>query len=79
MAAFSIFEVTPLRIVLVGWGMLYLRFVAPRLLPDRASMVDLLGDKNQLKFFAEAVVLAGSDLIGHPVTGVHFSSAKACA
>jgi len=70
MAAFSIFEATPLRIVLLGWGMLYLRFVAPRLLPERASMVDLLGDKNQLKFFAEAVVLAGSDLIGHPVAGV---------
>jgi len=43
-AAFSIFEVTPLGIVLVGWGMLYLLFVAPRLLPDRASIASLLGD-----------------------------------
>ena len=44
MAAFSIFEVTPLRIVLVGWGMLYLRFFAPLLLPDQASMLDVWGD-----------------------------------
>ena len=69
-AAFSNFEVTPLEIVLVGWGMLYWRFVAPRLLPDQASMADLLVDKNQLKFLSESVVLVGSDRIGRPVTGV---------
>jgi hypothetical protein len=45
MAAFSIFEVTPLWIVLVGWGRLYLLFFAPRLLLDPASMLDLRGDK----------------------------------
>lgn len=44
MAAFSIFEGTPLEIVLVGWGMLYLRFFAPLLLPDQASMLDVWGD-----------------------------------
>ena len=38
MQPFSIFEVTPLAIVLVIWGALYLRFVGPHLLPDRASM-----------------------------------------
>ena len=50
--------------------MLYWRFVAPRLLPDQASMADLLVDKNQLKFLSESVVLVGSDLIGRPITGV---------
>ena len=68
--AFSIFEVTPLGIVLVAWGMVYLRFIAPFLLPDRASMVDVLSDKSRTKFFTEVVVPPVSDLIGRTVTGV---------
>ena len=68
--AFSIFEVTPLGIVLVAWGMVYLRFIAPFLLPDRASMVDVLSDKSRMKFFTEVVVPPGSDLIGRTGTGV---------
>ena len=36
MEPFTIFEVTPLAIVLVAWGAVYLRYVAPRLLPDGA-------------------------------------------
>ena len=51
LALFSIFEVTPSGIVLVAWGLVYLLFIAPLLLPDRASMADLLSDKSQMKFF----------------------------
>ena len=50
--------------------MVYLRFIAPFLLPDRASMVDVLSDKSRMKFFTEVVVPPGSDLIGRTVTGV---------
>ena len=68
---FSIFEVTPLGLAIVAWGMIYLRFVAPRLLPDRTSMATLLGgEKSRMKFFTEAVVPPDSDLIGREVTGV---------
>lgn len=67
---FSIFEVTPLGIVLVIWGMIYLRFVAPKLLPDRESMADLLSDRSRMKFFTEAVIPPDSNLIGREVTGV---------
>ncbi|MFT7596011.1 MAG: di/tricarboxylate transporter, partial [Paracoccaceae bacterium] len=67
---FTIFEVTPLAIILVIWGGLYLRFVAPRLLPDRASMASLLSDKHSMKFFTEAVIPPDSNLIGREVTGV---------
>ncbi|MEM7295195.1 MAG: SLC13 family permease [Pseudomonadota bacterium] len=70
LTAFSIFEVTPLGLVLVVWGMIYLRFVAPRLLPDRASMTDLLGDRSRKKFFTEAIIPPESNLIGREVTGV---------
>ena len=67
---FSIFEVTPLGIILVIWGMIYLRFVAPKLLPDRASMASLLSDRSKMKFFTEAVVPPESNLVGREVLGV---------
>jgi di/tricarboxylate transporter len=67
---FTIFEVTPLAIVLVIWGGVYLRFVAPRLLPDRDSMASLLSDRKSMKFFTEAVIPPDSNLIGREVVGV---------
>ena len=70
MKPFSIFEVTPLGIVLVAWGMIYLRFIGPYLLPERDSMATLLSDRSQMKFFTEAVIPPESNLIGREVTGV---------
>ncbi|PTW51355.1 SLC13 family permease [Rhodovulum kholense] len=67
---FSIFEVTPLALVLVAWGMIYLRVFGRRLLPARDSMADLLSDKSKMKFFTEAVIPPDSNLIGREVTGV---------
>ncbi len=61
---FTIFEVTPLGIILVLWGMAYLYFIAPRLLPDRESMASLLGGKAKKKFFTEVVIPPDSALIG---------------
>lgn len=68
--AFTIFEVTPLAIVLVAWGAVYLRFIAPRLLPERDSMATLLSDRKKMKFFTEAVIPPNSNLIGREVTEV---------
>ncbi|VAV87610.1 Sulfate permease, Trk-type [hydrothermal vent metagenome] len=70
MEAFTIFEITPLAAVLVVWGMIYLRYIGPYLLPDRDSMADLLSDKSQMKFFTEAVIPPESNLIGREVQGV---------
>ena len=67
---FTIFEVTPLAVVLVIWGMTYLYFFGPYLLPDRESMADMLSDRSKMKFFTEAVVPPDSNLIGREVTGV---------
>lgn len=67
---FTIFEVTPLAAILVVWGAVYLRFVAPRLLPARDSMASLLSDRGKMKFFTEAVIPPDSNLIGRDVTGV---------
>ncbi|MDJ1007799.1 MAG: SLC13 family permease [Paracoccaceae bacterium] len=70
LAPFTIFEVTPLAIVLVAWGMAYIHFVAPRLLPDRQSLAAHLSDRSQMKFFTEVAVPEDSELIGSPVTEV---------
>ncbi len=70
MEAFTIFEVTPLAVVLVAWGMLYLWLIAPRLLPDRASMTALLGGGKKMKFFTEAMIPPESSLIGQAARSV---------
>nr|WP_324755233.1 SLC13 family permease [Roseovarius sp. Pro17] len=67
---FGIFEVTPLAFVLVIWGMIYLRFIGPLLLPHRDSMADMLSDRSRMKFFTEAVIPPDSNLIGREVSGV---------
>ncbi|MEL6798621.1 MAG: SLC13 family permease [Pseudomonadota bacterium] len=70
LAAFTIFEVTPLAVVLVAWGMIYLRFIAPKLLPERDSMADLLSARAKMKFFTEVAVPEDSPLIGEEVTRI---------
>ncbi|MGV6840711.1 MAG: SLC13 family permease [Planktomarina sp.] len=67
---FSIFEVTPLGIILVIWGAIYLRFLGPKLLPDRDTIANLLADRSKMKFFTEAVIPHESNLIGREVLGV---------
>ena len=67
---FSIFEVTPLALFLIIWGAFYLRFVAIRLLPERASMASLLSDGAKRKFFTEAALPEDSALIGRNVTEI---------
>ena len=69
--AFTIFEVTPMAAILALWGAVYLRLIAPRLLPERTSMSSLLtNDRKARKFFTEAVIPPESNLIGREVTGV---------
>ncbi|MDF1853946.1 SLC13 family permease [Pseudooceanicola sp.] len=67
---FTIFEVAPLGLVIVTWGMLYLAVVGRWLLPDRPSMANLLSDRSQMKFFTEAVIPPESNLVGREVSGV---------
>ncbi|MEO1555776.1 MAG: SLC13 family permease [Pseudomonadota bacterium] len=70
LAAFSIFEILPIGLVVCAWGLVYLSIFAPRLLPDRDSMANMLSDRSKMKFFTEAVIPPDSNLIGREVTGV---------
>lgn len=70
MEPFTLFEITPLAVCLAIIGMVYLRIAVPRLLPDRDSMVDMLGPRKRPKFFTEVVVPEASGLIGAKVMDV---------
>ncbi|MEM1313577.1 MAG: SLC13 family permease [Pseudomonadota bacterium] len=62
--AFSLFEVTPLGLLLALIGGVYLTFAGPRLLPERNAMMDFLTDRKRLSFFTEVAVPPGSPVIG---------------
>ncbi len=67
---FTLFEITPLGICLAVIGFVYLWIFVPRLLPDRESMLDLLGPRKSMKFFTEVVVPEDSPLVGAQVMEV---------
>lgn len=50
--------------IMAGVGFLYVIFVIPRLLPDRATMVSALTGNDEKEFVAELDVAEGSKLIG---------------
>ncbi|MEM1352217.1 MAG: SLC13 family permease [Pseudomonadota bacterium] len=67
---FTIFEILPVGLVVCVWGLIYLGYIAPRLLPDRDSMATMLSDRSKMKFFTEAVIPPESNLIGREILGV---------
>ncbi|MEM6486976.1 MAG: SLC13 family permease [Pseudomonadota bacterium] len=70
---FTLFEITPLALVIVAVGLVFVAFAAPRLLPRRDAMLDFLTNRKQLRFFSEVVIPEGSMLIGRPIRTVdHF-------
>ncbi len=70
MQPFTIFEITPLGLIVVAWGMIYLLFIAPRLLPERTSMAGMLGDRSKMRYFTEVVIPPDSNLIEREVLDV---------
>ncbi|MFW5641290.1 MAG: SLC13 family permease [Roseicyclus sp.] len=71
LAPFTIFEITPIGLIVVAWGVVYLSLVGRRLLPERVSMAAALaGGRARAKFFTELAVPEGSTLIGQNVTTV---------
>ena len=56
LAGFGLFEITPLALILVIWGAVYLRFIAQLLLPERASLADAFSDQTQKKFFSVVLI-----------------------
>ncbi|MCO4824190.1 MAG: SLC13 family permease, partial [Amylibacter sp.] len=61
---FTLFEITPMAAILAVYGAIYLMVLAPRLLPDRETMAEMLRDKSSMKFITEVVIPEDSSLIG---------------
>ena len=70
LAPFTLFEITPLGLILAAWGIFYIRLAGPRLLPDRESMADLLTDRKSMRYFTEVAIPEGSPLVGETVFNV---------
>ncbi|MEO0823363.1 MAG: SLC13 family permease [Pseudomonadota bacterium] len=73
LAPFTLFEVTPLALIIVVVGLAFIALAAPRLLPRRDAMLDFLSNRKQLRFFSEVVIPEGSNLISRRIAEVdHF-------
>jgi len=70
MAPFTIFEVTPIGIIVVIWGMAYMMLIGRFLLPDRSSMADMLSGRKKMRFFTELALPEDSALIGRNVNDI---------
>lgn len=63
LAPFGVFEITKIGALMALTGLLYLVFVGRYLLPERASMSDLLADRSRTKYFTEVAIPESSRLI----------------
>jgi di/tricarboxylate transporter len=63
-APFSMFELTPVGIIMVGFGMIYMLFIGRKMLPARGGE-DSLADRYSIReYTSELLVLPGSRLVG---------------
>jgi di/tricarboxylate transporter len=65
---FGMFEITAAGIVLGLVGIAYMLLVGRWLLPDRQTLREILGDRQQRHFLAEMLVSSDSPLIGKSLT-----------
>ena len=72
LAPFGFFDFTVPGLVLAGVGFLYVAFIAPRLLPDRASMANELIEGAGKQFMAQLTVRGNSKLVGTHAVGGFF-------
>lgn len=73
---FSLFEVTPLAVILAAFGAAYLVATGKWLLPDRETLGELLRDRSSMKYFTEMVIPQGSSLVGRRPDEINLFSGK---
>ncbi|MDP6884602.1 MAG: SLC13 family permease, partial [Rhodospirillales bacterium] len=66
---FSFFQFSVPGLVLAGTGLVYVVFVAPRLLPVRESLADVLLEGRGKQFIAQITLAADSELVGKGAPG----------
>ncbi|MGB0926435.1 MAG: SLC13 family permease [Pikeienuella sp.] len=65
--AFSLFEVTPVAVIMAAVGVGFVAIAAPRLLPNRDALAGFLSKKTESKFLTQVAVVDGSPVIGRKV------------
>ena len=71
---FEFFDFSVPGVVMAVGGLMYVIFVAPKLLPDRAGMADTMVEGEGRHFVAQITVSADSELVGKEAPGGHFAS-----
>ncbi len=69
----GMFEMTPLGVVFLAFGLVYVLLAAPRLLPDHGRVDSLTGEFDMGAYLTELRVPAGSKLVGRTVHDVRMS------
>ncbi|MEX6505923.1 SLC13 family permease [Jiella sp. M17.18] len=69
---FTLFEITPVGVVLAAVGGLYLVFASRYLIPERVNPAELLSRQNRSKFLVELLIPAGSPFVGRNVEAIGF-------
>jgi len=73
-APFSLFELTPVGIIMVGFGMIYMLFIGRKMLPSRGGE-DSLADRYSIReYTSELLVLPGSRLVGKTLAESNIST-----
>jgi di/tricarboxylate transporter len=67
MEPFALFEIAPLGIAVALIGGIFLAIAAPRLLPDRPTLLGTITAQNKRAWLVELFVPAGSELIGRAI------------
>ncbi|MDQ3135004.1 MAG: SLC13 family permease, partial [Acidobacteriota bacterium] len=75
LAPFTMFELTPVGIAIVGVGMLYMLVVGVRLLPGRGGADSLTEQYHIREYMSEVIVLPGSPLVGQTLAEANLSNA----
>lgn len=71
---FSMFELTPVGIAIVGVGMLYMLFIGLRLLPARGAPDSFTEQYNIREYISEVIVLPDSPLVGKTLAEANLSN-----
>ena len=69
----GMFEFTPVGIILLGIGILYVTLFGPWLLPDRQSITSVLGNDERKHYICHLLIKPGSPLVGNMLVDTELS------
>lgn len=73
LAPFSMFEITPAGLIMAAVGAVYLLLFAPRLLPERKSLMNWFDESIKRRFLTEIRIPADSPLVGKTLKEAGFT------